>query len=685
MKMRSVSARSLIRFPAAAWITDEEGRCVFANRTIESLLGIEPGSAIGKTPFDLYPEPEAVQHQAANQRVLRTGKVVERIERYVRSDGTQGDAVVVKFPMNDRAGRRFVGGVAVDITGQRSDEERIKLLGAALANSANGIFITDADGRIEWVNRAFTDLSGYSTEELIGAEPRLLKTGMQDAAFYERLWQTIQAGHVWTGEVTERRKDGSVYIVAQTITPMRDGDGQVRRFVAIHEDITARKQAESKLEHLARHDVLTGLPNRELFRQRLGAALEQAQRSGTLVAVHYLDLDRFKQVNDTLGHGVGDALLRAVGERLLRCLRSSDTVARLGGDEFALLQTNLQRPTGASIMAAKVVQMLGEPFQLQGREVRTSTSVGITLFPGDETDIDAILHNADLAMYRAKQRGRSNFQFYTPDLNAAVQARMTLEMQIRSGLDEDQFVLYYQPQVEMLDGRIRGVEALLRWRHTERGILSPGDFLPVAEESGLIMPLTHRVLTRACAQKRIWLEQGLDTGRMAVNLSAAHFPLEDLAERVRETLELAGLEGKHLSLEITETALMRNGEATERILERLHAQGVQLAIDDFGTGYSSMCCLGRYPVDRLKIDRSFLVGLGRDDRDTSVVARHPRSGTQPGQAGRRRRRGTIRAGYTAASGRLRNGAGLPVCAAAARRRLRPLAQSFFAAASRRRS
>jgi diguanylate cyclase (GGDEF)-like protein/PAS domain S-box-containing protein len=548
------------------------------------------------------------------------------------------------LPPLDHAGRQGVVCLFTDVSERKRGElaqarewekreqahmKQLRLQSVALSSAANAIFITDHEGNIEWANAAFTQLSGYSLEELLGRTPRILNSGVQDRLFYAGLWRTMQSGKVWIGEVVERRKDGQLYVVQQTVTPLLGEDGQLSHFVAIHEDITARKEAEARVQHLAFHDPLTDLPNRALFQNRIPPALAHAHRNQNLVALHFLDLDGFKMVNDTLGHALGDALLKQVAGRLQGCLRSSDTVARLGGDEFAILQTDLHRVEGAAVLARKILDALAEPFYLGGQVVQMSASIGITVYPHDEREPAQLLQNADLAMYHAKREGKNNFQFYTATLNEGMRERLELERDLRLALGQQtgQFVLHYQPQVSLRSpdpwtpatARLIGLEALIRWQHPTRGLLPPAAFIPVAEESGLIDPLTRWALQEACRQNQAWQQAGFPAVRMAVNVSAHNFKHGHLVGAVREVLTATNLPASFLELEVTETVLIKEAEVA-RTVQELHQMGIVFSIDDFGTGYSSMNYLRSLRVDKLKIDRSFVSRLV-EDRDGAVIAR----------------------------------------------------------------
>jgi diguanylate cyclase (GGDEF)-like protein len=415
-----------------------------------------------------------------------------------------------------------------------------------------------------------------------------------------------------------RRKDGSTFPAELRGKTVRYG-GKLARVVAMR-DIAARKRNEDHIRRLAHHDFLTELPNRSLFLDRLGLAMAQARRDGRPMAVLQLDLDHFKDINDTLGHPAGDTLLRACARRLQSIVHDTDTVARIGGDEFAIILTGLDRPIDAGHVAQRIIARLLEPVSCQGHGVHTGTSIGITIFPDDDTDPDQLLRNADIALYRAKANGRNTYSFFVEAMKRHVERRKELEAELRRAIAGHEFTLHYQPQIRLSDRKVVGMEALMRWHHPTRGLVLPSEFLSVAEDAGLIVPIGLEVLTQACAQARAWLDAGLEFGRVAVNLAPAQFKARNLAYAINDALQSAGLEAEHLGLEVTEGAFM--GRATERVaqtLARLHDMNVLIALDDFGTGYASLAHLKRFPIDRLKIDGSLVRDIGIDAENTAIV------------------------------------------------------------------
>jgi diguanylate cyclase (GGDEF)-like protein len=432
------------------------------------------------------------------------------------------------------------------------------------------------------------------------------------------MWAHLIRGEIWQGELINRRKDGSEYIEATTISPVRQADGRVTNYLAIKEDITERKRNEERIEHLAHFDQLTGLPNRTLLNDRLKYALNQAQRGGEQLAVMILDLDHFKAINDTLGHTIGDQLLMELAKRLKTALRKEDTVSRQGGDEFFLILPG-NNENGAANVAAKLIEAVSRPCQIGQHELIATPSIGIAIYPHDGKDVETLSKNADTAMFRAKQDGRNNFRFFTPEMQVHPARTLQLSIALRHALSGNQLMLHYQPQVSMQDGHVVGAEALLRWQHPELGMISPAEFIPVAENNGQIIQIGEWVLRTAARQLKDWLDRGLPPMVMAVNLSAVQFRQPDLPELVASILDEIGLAHEYLELELTEAVAMDKPQEAVIVMEKLHANGIRMSIDDFGTGYSSLSYLKRFQVYKLKIDQSFVRDVTGNPEDKAIV------------------------------------------------------------------
>jgi diguanylate cyclase (GGDEF)-like protein/PAS domain S-box-containing protein len=503
---------------------------------------------------------------------------------------------------------------------RRRAEHELRLAAAVYEQSAEGILISDRDNRIVMVNRAFTEVTGYSLAEIRGRNPHLLASGRHDRDFYREMWTSLlELGH-WQGEIWNRRKGGEVYPEWLGVTAIRDSENQVSHYIGIFNDISVHKATEARIQYLAHHDPLTGLPNRILLQDRLRQALIRAARHRGMVAVLLLDLDRFKTVNDSLGHAVGDRLLQAFGQRLKGLVGEADTVSRRGGDEFVIVLSDPRRAEDAGQLAGRILSALAQPHEIDGYLLAGGASIGISLFPTDGQDAETLLRNADLAMYRAKEHGRNNFQFFTADLTAGTLERLLVEHRLRQVIDRGGLTLHYQPQLSLASGELVGVEALVRWIDPELGAVAPGRFIGVAEESGLIVPLSQWVLRAACRAVRVWQARGLPALPVAVNISALQFARPDFPSAVAAALAEAELEPRWLELELTESILMSEADQVLDTLRALKRLGVRLTMDDFGTGYSSLSYFRRFALDTLKIDRSFVGELGRDgDGDASAV------------------------------------------------------------------
>lgn len=514
--------------------------------------------------------------------------------------------------------RRLVG-THVDISERKKNENALHLYGEMFRHSGEAIVITDQENRIIDVNPAFTAMTGYSLDEVRGHNPRILAAGKTPRATYQSLWAMLASTNHWQGELWDRRRDGSTYPKWASISIIRDAAGAVTHHIASFTDISERKAAEARIDHLAHHDPLTGLYNRYSLEGRLAQSLLEAKRENRQVAIMFIDLDRFKVINDTLGHQIGDCLLVEVARRLTACVRESDIVARLGGDEFVIVPTVLGHERDAALIAGKVIEALAEPHLIDGKTLHATPSVGISVFPENGEDAGTLMKNADTAMYHAKEKGRNNFQFFSPAMTAAATERMELERDLRIALRDGQLELHYQPQIDGFTGRRVGVEALARWRHPQHGLIAPMKFIPVAEETGLIEPLGRWVLDEACRQLAQWRAAGVDC-RMAVNLSAQQLRAPDLVATVRETLHKHGLGHGDLELEITESTAMADPERAIGQLKALRELGVELSIDDFGTGYSSLAYLKLLPIQTLKLDRAFVRDIECDDNDAQISA-----------------------------------------------------------------
>lgn len=506
-----------------------------------------------------------------------------------------------------------------DITSQRQDSERLLLADKVFASTPSGIVIANEDQIIISVNPAFTLITGFPPEEIIGTPLRSLpsKVSRVDLA---NILRTLSHRQIWSGEVQAQTRDGQAFTAGVTAIRVSESENDAAsHFIWMFSDISEHKRAEERVRHLAHHDSLTGLPNRFALLVHLNQALPEARRRGWNVAAMFIDLDRFKYINDTLGHSVGDELLREVAIRLNNTVRASDTVARLGGDEFVVLLPDIGSAADAATIAGKIINSFAAPIQVGSHELHTSPSIGIALFPSDGVDGDTILRHADTAMYHAKAAGRNNYQFYSEEMNKAASERLHIESKLRQAIARNEFALCFQPQVSARTGRPTGVEALIRWHHPTEGVISPVRFIPIAEETGLIVAIGEWVLREACMEMQRWQQAGLPPLRVAVNVSARQLRRRDFIEMVAGALAQSGLDPDLLELEITESAVMENPEEAIQILQALQRMGPTLAIDDFGTGYSSLAYLKLFPIDYLKIDRSFVADIEHDLNDRAIA------------------------------------------------------------------
>lgn len=607
--------------PDMVWLKDPEGVYLACNAEFEQFFGASESEILGSTDYN-FVSKELADFFRANDRLAidAGGARINEEEVAYASDGHRVMLETIKTPMFDRAGK-LVGvlGIGRDITERKRDAEKLRLAGCVFDSTAEGIMIANPAGEIIAVNTAFETITGYSQAEVLGLNPRLLRSGRHQPMFYQGLWAALLEAGLWQGEIWNRRKNGEIYPNWQTISAVKDGAGVTTHFVAVFSDITTIKCSQEALDFLAHHDPLTELPNRTLFHDRLKHALLRRQREEGALAVLFVDLDRFKHINDTLGHPVGDEVLRRVAEAMVAQVRVGDTVARIGGDEFVLLLEDDISLRSVAMVAQKLVDLVSKPFVIDGKELYVTASIGISLCPNDGDDADSLLKNADMAMYKAKQQGRNNFQFYEAEMGKGAHERLVLENALRGAVRRNELFLHYQPQVDLASGRLAGVEALVRWQHPELGLVSPGRFIPVAEEMGVIQEIGDWVLREACSQVVRWRDRGFFVPRMAVNLSMQQLEKAGLESAVAELLSGCNIPASQLELEVTESVIMNQSGRALETLEGLRRLGVFLAIDDFGTGYSSLSYLRQLPVHRLKIDYSFVRDIGRDPNDEAIA------------------------------------------------------------------
>ncbi|MDR3323996.1 MAG: EAL domain-containing protein [Zoogloeaceae bacterium] len=599
---------------------DARGMLNFVNKRAEILLQRDKAELIGRDMTGMLPDVGVTG--SAFQRALTAGQSFEGEEWLLRSDGTRFPAVFLGGALPSVERQAFGGYVTSfrDLSTHYEAQARLRLAARVFDNLSEGMTITGVDGLIESVNPAFTSITGFTETEAKGHTPgALLSSGMHDKAFYQAMWEALRHDGKWQGEIINRKKNGETFHEWLSITAMRDDDGHVMQYIALFSDISERKQIESHIHHLAYHDPLTGLANRLLFTDRLENAMRQAHRTRRPLAIVVLDLDRFKQINDSLGHALGDILLKFASQRLLHLLREGDTLARVGGDEFALLLPEISSHADVATLASHILREFETPFDLGGREVFTSVSIGISAYPSDGETPEVLMKNADVALYNAKDSGRSAFRFFLESDSENSLERLELESALRHSVAQNELRLYYQPQVDARSGLIYGVEALVRWQHPLLGLLPPTRFIPLAEATGYIDTLGRWCLQTACRQLVAWQQAGIPIRRMAVNVSARQLSDSDFMNIVFDTIQETGIHPGCLELELTESSLVDNPERVFGLFALFRERGIRIAIDDFGTGYSSLSYLSRYPVDVLKIDKSFIDVLGSAAEHRSVV------------------------------------------------------------------
>jgi diguanylate cyclase (GGDEF)-like protein/PAS domain S-box-containing protein len=545
-------------------------------------------------------------------------------EGYYRCQTRNSDTIYVlqtSSPQVDDEGK-YIGAILMmhDVTKEQENRDQLLLWSQVYRHSGEAIIISDANNRILSVNESFTRITGYSAEEAIGSTPNLLASGRHGPEFYQQMWQILQEEGYWKGEIWNKRKDDTIYPEWITITTLRDENGKPCNYIAIFSDASSYKEKEARIHFLAHHDALTGLPNRPLLQDRLEQAVNKAKRDGDKIAILFIDLDRFKVINDTLGHHVGDMLLKEVAQRLNAAVRDSDTVCRQGGDEFIIVLPELEEMSDVAHVAQKILESISNEFLLEGEHLKVTTSIGISIFPDDGERIDALIKNADTAMYHAKESGRANFQFFTENLNIIVTERLELERDLASAIDNDELELYFQPQVDLVSGKLLGAESLLRWHHPLRGFVPPDLFIPIAEEAGLISEIGLWVLEEMLRKAEAWKVDRQFNGLVfSANVSPRQLDEINFVEDVDALFQRYNYPPECIELEVTETAVMEDIHRSITTLSELKELGLHLAIDDFGTGYSSLNYLKRLPIDRLKIDRSFISDIPEDKNDETIT------------------------------------------------------------------
>ncbi len=608
---------------AIVWKADPYGNFTFVSHEAETLLGYRLSEWTTKEDFwkqIIYPDDRNWACEHFHNESLKLQSFIFDY-RVIAADGRIVWLQHMVKVIPNRSGFRpqELVGVMLDISERKKAEAGLRLSRQVFENTAEGILITDANFHVLEANLAYTKITGYQKDEIVGRPLKVLSAGLHDRKYYDSIWHRIETQGQWVGEIWNLRKNGEKYPEWLSISTAKDAKGVVQNYVAVFSDISQRKRSEERLQFLANHDALTRLPNRALLHEKGELAVVRAQRNQTKLAILFIDLDRFKIINDTLGHQTGDVLLQEVAKRLQSCLRESDVVARQGGDEFVVMIEDFADEQFLADVARKIMSVLSHPFVLMNQELYVTASIGISIFPDDGVDIFSLLKHADVAMYRAKENGKNTFHFYAADSNFHSVALLELENSLRRALERNEFVLHYQPKVDLRTQKIVGAEALLRWQHLDLGLLSPSQFIKLAEETGLVIDIGGWVLREACREAVAWQTLSEEPIRVAVNLSARQFRESNLNQHIAEALADSGLTPDCLELEITESMIMQNVEHAISLLQHFRALGTHVLIDDFGTGYSSLGYLKQFPIDSLKIDSSFVRDIPQDSDDMAIT------------------------------------------------------------------
>lgn len=625
-RQRSVLRRIIDSIPDLIILKDTDGNYLGTNLAFQQFTGLPENEHIGKTDYELFGNEQALAFRNHDWETLANGATNKQEDWVTYRSGDKHLLSTIKTPFYDGDGKIFgLVGISRDITDRVAAENSLRQAATVFESTREGVMITDTEKRILMVNRAFTELLGYTEDEILRKSMDMLQSLRHDNEFFRRVWQQIRKTGHWQGEVWYVRKNNDEFPVLCVTSAVQSESSEITQYVSVFTDISKIKETEAELEFLAHHDPLTRLPNRRLLLARIQQAIEAVRRNGGLMALLMLDLDRFKDVNDSFGHATGDELLQQVADRLEKRLREVDTVTRLGGDEFTVLLNGIANLEDAGRVASEIVSMMGEPWFLSnGFEVRIGASVGITIYPDDCSTPEEMLQHADTALYQAKEEGRGRFKYFTEELTIAARERIALEAALRRAITENELRVYFQPQIDVATNQIIGAEALLRWQHPEEGMLLPQRYIAVAEETGLIGAIGDWVLNETCRQGKRWLDAGLPPIRLAVNLSPQQFHHKDIATSVMQAIQESGFPAEYLELELTESILIKREQDAVSKMNDLRNMRIRLAIDDFGTGYSSLSYLKRFPVDVLKIDKSFVEDIPkvRDDMEiaNTVIA-----------------------------------------------------------------
>jgi diguanylate cyclase (GGDEF)-like protein/PAS domain S-box-containing protein len=604
--------------PLIAW--DAENKIVLYNKAMEDLTGVETERAMGKGIEIIF---DCLSGDKLKELLMNSVKNEETLSNFesVVVNTKSGDLKYVLWNLSNVSHENRIFGVVlqgIDITDRKSSEEKLLLASKVFENTIEAIYITNTAGIVLSVNKAFYRITGYSEEEAIGSKTSILRSGRHSNNFYSGLWASLKDSGKWQGEIWNRRKNGELFPAQVNISSIKDSNGKISHFIGVMHDITERKKYEEQIKYQSHYDPLTNLPNRYLFQDRLSMAISRARKNRNYVGLISIDIDRFKNVNDTLGHNVGDVLLQRIADRIVSTVGDSITVSRLGGDEYTIILEDLTDKNRAVTIAHNVIKQLEKPFDVDDYELFLKCSAGLSFYPDDGEDVFTVAKNADAAMYRAKSKGRGMLQIYTTEFNDSAKDRLILETKLNRALDNKEFVVFYQAKIGLKNMEMVGMEALIRWENPELGKVYPDMFIPIAEETGLIVPIGQWVLKRSCEDMNRWRKMGYNL-KVAVNLSLKQFIQKDLYSSVKSILTETGTNPEHVEMEITESTIMVDPENTKDILEKLSTLGISFAIDDFGTGFSSIGYLTKIPIDTVKIDKSFTLSIDTNKDSLSIV------------------------------------------------------------------
>ncbi|WP_216610823.1 sensor domain-containing protein [Vibrio mediterranei] len=603
------------------WVKDADRKYIAVNKSVESAWNMPRSDIFGKTDFDLFAKSRSEHYQKADDRVIDSG-VQETVEECASRDAYGHDVWLetIKSPIQQPDGELIgVIGMTRNVTRRKQVEVRLSITSEIFNNFQEGMMITDQNGKILDVNSAFSEVTGYQAIEVIGKNPRFLQSGHHDAQFYQNLWQQLSETGLWKGEFINRKKDGSIYPQMATISTINDDGNSLLHYICVFEDISKQKAHEEKLRKMAFFDPLTNLPNRSHLTSILEQSIEGGQRHSEQFATLFLDLDHFKHINDSKGHLYGDRLLSQVADRLADVLHHRASIGRIGGDEFVIILTDYDSEAQLLDTIDETLGVFNRPFELDSQEsLRVSGSIGVALYPQDGQNSETLLKNADTAMYLAKKNGRNGYAFYSPDLTYSSVLHVRVQSALHDAVEKQQLSLVYQPQYDLTNNTLIGVEALLRWNHPELGVIAPAQFIPIAEKTGLIQRIGAWVIREACEQGRRWLDQGIEFGKIAVNVSGLQLQHPNFVTKLKQKLLDTNFPAERLEIEITESFLLIDHQLAVDTLNQIRELGIEISLDDFGTGYSSLSYLKGLPISKLKIDRSFICDVP-DENDSNAI------------------------------------------------------------------